>query len=441
DLEPENTPPLFNWLEAFIAHAAGRKSEDPPLTVGDLRTAKFPDWFKDDDEPSIDFQTVTTCLTLSRPFGLPFNSRIAGRVECTPDRRPDRPTLYFTESDLLKYFSPQIVDHLKRTGDVVRDDLQESATDFGIGPIYALPTGDELPVIVAVRLSMSFPILFCAVRLWGWLPGKAEPQPIWFSDGGLSSNFPIHLFDSPLPRWPTFALDLLDGGEMQQIVGDKVVTRIRAKDVFLESKEPGLSLECSYPLSGKRGSLLQFLSSMIDAMRTWQDTTLGALPGNTSRTIGMRLPSEEGGLNLNMTQDQIKDLIARGELAGKTMLDEFGGSHFDDTPAWRQQRWWRYLATMRSTIRWTQLFQKGYKPYDWLKQDTYEDLSENNFTDGTNKPELPEPAIRWDSCDQAKSTVAAAMAFDTVSISDAAAASFANKAPVPEAALRQRAPL
>jgi predicted acylesterase/phospholipase RssA len=441
-LQPADTPPLFNWLEAFIAHAAGRKLEDPPLTIGDLRTAKFPDWFEDDGAASIDFQTVTTCLTLSRPYGLPFNSRIAGRVECTPDRRPDRPTLYFTEPDLLKYFSPQIVDHLKRTGDVVRDDLQESATNFGIGPIYALPTGDELPVVVAVRLSMSFPILFCAVRLWGGLPGKAEPQPIWFSDGGLSSNFPIHLFDSPLARWPTFALDLLDNGTMQVMDGDEVVTPIPPTDAFLESEQPGVPLECSYPLSGKRGSLLQFLSSMIDAMRTWQDTTLGALPGNTSRTIGIRLPSKEGGLNLNMTPPQIGDLIARGDLAGQTLLREFAvGPTPNDTPSWRQQRWWRYLATMQSTIRWTQLFQKGYTPHDWLKQDTYEDLSENNFTGSTNKPELPEPAIRWDSCDQAKSAVGAAMAFDNVLISDVAAASFADKAPVPEAALRQRAPL
>ncbi|KAG1385865.1 hypothetical protein G6F59_017159 [Rhizopus arrhizus] len=31
----------------------------------------------------------------------------------------------------------------------------------------------------------------------------------WFSDGGISSNFPIHLFDAALPRWPTFAINLV----------------------------------------------------------------------------------------------------------------------------------------------------------------------------------------------------------------------------------------
>jgi Patatin-like phospholipase len=445
-LQPENTPPLFNWLEAFIAHAAGRQLEDPPLTIGDLRTAKFPEWFKDDGAASIDFQTVTTCLTLSRPFGLPFNSRIAGRVECTPGRRPDRPTLYFSELELAKYFSPEIVEHLKRTGDPVPIALQECAKALGIAPIYGLPTGDDLPVIVAVRLSMSFPILFCAVRLWAPNLRTGGLQPMWFSDGGLSSNFPIHLFDSPLPRWPTFALDLLDGGTMQVMNGNDVVTPIPTDDAFLESTQPSVPLECSYPLSGKRGSLLQFLSSMIDAMRTWQDTTLSALPGNTSRTIGIRLPREEGGLNLNMTQPQIRDLIARGNLAGQTLLSGFavGSAGSNDTKFWRQQRWWRYLATMQSTIRWMQLFQKGYKPYDWLMQDTYKDLCERNFAGCTDKPELPEQpkrAIRWDDAVQAQCAAECAAEFDTASISTAAAAAYAEKSPVPEAALRQRAPL
>src|SRR3977135_2270093 len=30
----------------------------------------------------------------------------------------------------------------------------------------------------------------------------------WFSDGGLSSNFPLQFFDAPFPRWPTFAIEL-----------------------------------------------------------------------------------------------------------------------------------------------------------------------------------------------------------------------------------------
>jgi hypothetical protein len=251
------------------------------------------------------------------------------------------------------------------------------------------------------------------------------------------------LFDSPLPRWPTFALDLLGDGTMQVMDGDKVITPIPSSDAFLESEQPAVPLECNYPLSGKRGSLLQFLSSMIDSMRTWQDTTLGALPGNTSRTIGIRLPTEEGGLNLNMTEPQICDLIARGDLAGQTLLEEFVGGDFasSDTPAWRQQRWWRYLSTMQSTIRWTKLFQRGYSPYPWLKQDAYEYLCERSFDGNPTAPEMPGMPIRWTDPAEAESAAEAAATFDKLPITDAADDAYAQFSPVPEAALRQRAPL
>ena len=70
-------------------------------------------------------------------------------------------------------------------------------------------------MIVATRMSLSFPILLCAVPLYAADYSKEFPSGVipelercWFSDGGLSSNFPVTLFDSPLPRWPTFAINL-----------------------------------------------------------------------------------------------------------------------------------------------------------------------------------------------------------------------------------------
>src|SRR5262249_9533926 len=35
-----------------------------------------------------------------------------------------------------------------------------------------------------------------------------DPDKCWFSDGGISSNFPIHFFDRVLPGRPTFAINL-----------------------------------------------------------------------------------------------------------------------------------------------------------------------------------------------------------------------------------------
>ena len=33
-------------------------------------------------------------------------------------------------------------------------------------------------------------------------------EPCWFVDGGVCTSLPIHLFDKPMPRWPTFAVNL-----------------------------------------------------------------------------------------------------------------------------------------------------------------------------------------------------------------------------------------
>ncbi|MGA8574861.1 MAG: patatin-like phospholipase family protein [Candidatus Cybelea sp.] len=445
DLEAGDTPPLFNWLEAYIAHAAGRTMDDPPLTIGDLRTVKFPEWFTDDGQPSIDFQTVTTCLTLGRPFGLPFDSERAGHRTGLPNRRPDRPKLYFLESDLRKYFSDSVLAHLKAKGDKADDVSPVDDRGNPLGDVYRFPTGEDLPLVVAVRMSMSFPILFCAVRLWAQSPDGRSLRPMWFSDGGLSSNFPIHLFDSPLPRWPTFALDLLDGGTAQRVSEGKVIVPVPPSDAFLESDDSKVPLESSYPLSGPggRGSLLQFASAMLDAIRTWQDSILGALPGNASRTIGIRLPQDEGGLNLTMTRDQVLDLIARGDLAGSTLTKLFvpdEPEHYD-TPAWRTQRWLRFLATMEASTQWLTSFQSGYASRHWLRQDTYKQLCERNYMCNQQAPDMRPPLIQWRDLAEAIAATAGSDTLAGLPLAARTTSAFQAGAPVPEATLRLRAPL
>ena len=64
---------------------------------------------------------------------------------------------------------------------------------------------DDLPVAEAVRMSMSIPFFFSPVR-WKHPDGK---QQLTLVDGGMLSNFPVWLFDTPdLPDWPTFGLRL-----------------------------------------------------------------------------------------------------------------------------------------------------------------------------------------------------------------------------------------
>jgi hypothetical protein len=66
-------------------------------------------------------------------------------------------------------------------------------------------------------MSLSFPVLFSMVPLYGkdyrsqrnLKRGRIlNLDKLWFTDGGISSNFPVHLFDDPLPARPNFALNL-----------------------------------------------------------------------------------------------------------------------------------------------------------------------------------------------------------------------------------------
>src|SRR5206468_2020468 len=102
--------------------------------------------------------------------------------------------------------------------------------------------------------------------------GKAETmiRTVYFSDGGISSNFPIHMFDSLLPSRPTFALSLEDllAGE------DEVKSR-----VFLPTKAAdGIGVQI-LPIGGFAGFLWQIVSSAKD----WQDQLLSEISGQRER--------------------------------------------------------------------------------------------------------------------------------------------------------------
>ena len=71
-------------------------------------------------------------------------------------------------------------------------------------------------------MSLSFPVLLGAVPLYAVdftleenVESRKAGKPVraercWFSDGGICSNFPIHFFDQPIPRRPTFGVNLRD---------------------------------------------------------------------------------------------------------------------------------------------------------------------------------------------------------------------------------------
>jgi NTE family protein len=89
------------------------------------------------------------------------------------------------------------------------------ASDVSTGRLRRLPWDypalgfepGDVPVVDAVRISMSIPFVYKPVRL----RNPTTLEELWMVDGGLLSNFPVEIFDrehgNP-PRWPTFGIKL-----------------------------------------------------------------------------------------------------------------------------------------------------------------------------------------------------------------------------------------
>ena len=179
---PENSG-LTDWLYETIQKCAGLPA-DQPLTFALLRG-------QDEDDPLVNLQLVTTDLSASRPVILPL-------VEPENESMP----YLFDPDEWRKLFPHPVVEQMLVASANVGPPLEHGARTF-----YPVP-GFELPVVVAARLSLSFPILLATVPLWRADGHEGELVQHTMSDGGICSNFPIHFFDSLFPGRPTFGLDL-----------------------------------------------------------------------------------------------------------------------------------------------------------------------------------------------------------------------------------------
>lgn len=215
--------------------------------------------------------------------------------------------------------------------------------------LLLLPDAPDLPLIVAVRASLAFPGLFTPLPLlllhWTVVNGQrvARFSPILLADGGITSNFPIHLFDAPIPGRPTFAINLLypddiinadpftggpheenDASELEAMAGGGGGAPSLQGDIFMPRSNSGRVLLYKAPPAGSPLAQLGGLfGRVVEAARTWGDVSLYNQPGVRDRIVHVRLTDAEGGFNLAMSPATITTIARKGALAGYVVTSRF----------------------------------------------------------------------------------------------------------------------
>jgi len=344
-------PALTEWLADLIDDLAAKEG-DGPLTFGDLRAK------------GIELRMVTTNVTHRRPHRLPWRSR----------------ELLFDPAELRRLFPERIVSWLEahppplhggREAERARRRLE------ALAPLRPFPAPDDLPVVVAARMSLSFPLLISAVPLHaldltrravrdaveavedGRVPAKPLVAEVcWFSDGGIASNFPVHFFDTPLPTRPTFAIDL-DGFHADHPRGPD-----EAANVYLPASNAGGMLDSWHRIDPRPGlgSLAGFVSGIARTMQNHVDAALTHQPGYRDRIVHVHTAPDEGGMNLTMPPEVITALTLRGQAAGRALVERFA-----ETPgtapglSWDNHRWVLYRSSLTALAGQLERFARAWR--------------------------------------------------------------------------------
>jgi hypothetical protein len=210
--------------------------------------------------------------------------------------------------------------------------------------LFALPARMDFPILLAARMSLSFPVLLSAVPLWKVRVDKSEtgaavvrPRRVLFTDGGNTSNFPFHFFDTLFPLRPTFGVflrdDLPEGADV-------------SRRVYLPKSNLGGINPAYYPIPdrGLRGSI-GFFVGLLKTMKDWRDNALRVAPGYRDRVVHVRHTKKEGGLNLNMPVEAIERMRDSGTLAAERLIAEFVDAP-PEKNRWLNHRWVRARSSL-----------------------------------------------------------------------------------------------
>lgn len=329
---------LTPWLHSLIQKLAGLAVEGPPLTFGQLWDAPGfpPTWLTPPPDTairSIDLRMFTTNLSTGRPFIFPLTGETC-RLFYLPDELEQ-----FLPASVFSWLVSKSKDYVPDP-DRMGSDPSLERTPRGL---KELPEGRDFPILLAARMSLSFPVLFSAIPLWAidYDPEKSNRkfERCMFSDGGISSNFPVHLFDGLLPLWPTF------GVQLEAKLPDRDNMVYLPKRYYEGYGERWSRFASKLRSASRMGG---FVSAIVSTMQNWNDNTLSRMPGVRDRVVRVRLNENEGGMNLNMEPETIEKVAARGDNAARELVDRFVGSQNASIPSegWDDQRWIRFATAL-----------------------------------------------------------------------------------------------
>lgn len=418
---------LTPWLHHELQSLAGLDPDGDPLTFGHL------------DAAGIELRTMTTNLTQAQPVTLPWANR----------------EVYFDPDEFERLFPARVVqwmrDHppgiIGSPGETFKREVGRAQA----APLLPWPEPRNLPVIVATRMSLSFPGLVQAIPVhttnwtdpanqavgdalnkWYGAHRDDDTPPLvadaaaavpktrkvrnWFSDGGICANLPVHMFDSPIPTRPTFAVNLDPFG------GARPRRAVEAENSYLPADAHGGRFRPWRALddSGARG-MGGFGAAILATARGWVDEQQLTIPGYSGRVVTIFHDPDEGGMNLNMPAEVVGNLSERGAGAGKLLLDQFAGPRpgVTDTKGWTGHRWTRMRLALTGYQQWAARFARAYdESAGTTRRPSYPDLfalgrqglpayktSDSNLAElGRHARDLAEDAATWDE----KNTVAGA---------------------------------
>jgi predicted acylesterase/phospholipase RssA len=371
--------PLTDWLHRSIQFIAGRdigacdgasaateSEQQKPLTFGDLKEKKTS--HRGGVPRGIKLRMFTTNLSEGQPYELPFRQQ----------------RFLFSEEDMRQVFPCDVVRHLVNNAAKPSPGISlENLPGY-----HYLPAACDLPVVFGVRLSLSFPVLISAVRLYTFeaealesASGAVAPTvenllPSWFSDGGICTNFPIHLFDRWMPPYPTFGFDLTsfpnsqgspvpaavrekldalhgrgkqsqktrqpDPGKRPVSAGPRPVLQpefagadvggyVRSPDASTPAEIAPYLPRVDAPLDSTDYNRITcisgFLGAILSTARNHHDNMQGMLPSYRERIVQIPFRPGQGGLNLTMSREAIEQIENDGRRAAALLHQQFNFDH------------------------------------------------------------------------------------------------------------------